>query len=125
MKLFTVEEANELLPTVRRVVEKIRGAHAQVAGLQEAARAAAAGAALGGGGMEGGARYVRALTTLAGRVGQLEELGVQLKDYERGLVDFPSLREGRLVLLCWQWGEGDHIEWWHDLEAGFAGRQPL
>jgi len=125
MKLFTVEEANELLPTVRRVVEKIRAAHARVAASQESARAAAAGAELGGGGMSGGAEYVRALTTLAGRVGQLEELGVQLKDYERGLVDFPSLRDGRLVLLCWQWGEGDRIEWWHDLEAGFAGRQPL
>src|ERR671914_2092022 len=120
MKLFTVEEANELLPTVRRAVEKIRGAHALVAASQEEARSAAAGAALGGGGMAGGAQYVGALTTLAGRVGQLEELGVQLKDYERGLVDFPSLRDGRLVLLCWQWGEGDHIEWWHDLEAGFA-----
>ena len=125
MKLFTVEEANELLPTVRRVVEKIRAAHARVAASQESARAAAAGAELGGGGMSGGAEYVRALTTLAGRVGQLEELGVQLKDYERGLVDFPSIRDGRLVLLCWQWGEGDRIEWWHDLEAGFAGRQPL
>lgn len=125
MKLFTVEEANQLLPTVRRVVEKIRGAHAQVMSAQESARAAAAGAELGGGGMQGGAQYVRALTTLAGRAGQLEELGVQLKDYERGLVDFPSLREGHVVLLCWQWGEGDHIEWWHDLEAGFAGRQPL
>jgi hypothetical protein len=125
MKLFTVEEANALLPAVRRVVEKIRGAHAQVAASQEAARAAAAGAQLGGGGMVGGPQYVRALTALAGRVGQLDELGVQLKDYERGLVDFPSLRDGKLVLLCWQWGEGDQIEWWHDPEAGFAGRQPL
>jgi len=125
MKLFTVEEANSMLPTVRRVVEMIRDAHVRVAASQEAARAAAAGAELGGGGMPGGSGYVRALTTLAGRVGQLEELGVQLKDYERGLVDFPSLRDGRVVLLCWQWGEGDHIEWWHDLEAGFAGRQPL
>lgn len=125
MKLFTVEEANALLPMVRRAVEKIRGAHVKVAASQAAAREAAARAQLGGGGMPGGAEYVRALTTLAGRVGQLEELGVQLKDYERGLVDFPSLREGRLVLLCWQWGEGDRIEWWHDPEAGFAGRQPL
>ena len=125
MKLFSIEEANELLPTVRRVVGKIRGAHAQVAASQGEARAAAEGAALGGGGMAGGAQYVRALTTLAGRVGQLEELGVQLKDYERGLVDFPSLRGGQLVLLCWQWGEGDEIEWWHDPEAGFAGRRPL
>jgi hypothetical protein len=125
MKLFTVEEANAMLPTVRRVVGLIRDAHAKVSGSQAEARAAAEGAQLGGGGMAGGTHYVKALTTLAGRVGQLEELGVQLKDYERGLVDFPSLRDGRLVLLCWQWGEGDQLEWWHDPEAGFAGRQPL
>ena len=49
----------------------------------------------------------------------------ELKDYGRGLIDFPSLREGRVVLLCWQMGEGDQLEWWHEVEAGFAGRQPL
>ena len=75
--------------------------------------------------MEGGARYVASLTVLAESVGQLEALGVQIKDYERGLVDFPSMRDGRVVLLCWQLGEGESIEWWHDVEAGFAGRQPL
>ena len=114
-----------MLPAVRRVVGLIREAHAKVAGSREAAREAAEGAQLGGGGMAGGPQYVKALTTLAGRVGQLEELGVQLKDYERGLVDFPTLRDGRVVLLCWQMGEGDEVRWWHDLEAGFAGRQPL
>lgn len=125
MKLFTVDEANAMLPTVRRVVGFIRDAHAKVTASREAARVAAEAAQHGGGGMSGGPQYVRALTALAGRVGQLEKLGVQLKDYERGLVDFPSLRDGRLVLLCWQWGEGDRIEWWHEPEAGFAGRQPL
>jgi hypothetical protein len=62
---------------------------------------------------------------LADQAGRLEALGVQLKDYGRGLIDFPSLREGRDVLLCWQMGEGDQLEWWHDTEAGFAGRRPL
>ncbi len=75
--------------------------------------------------MHGGALYVAALVGLAEAVGRLDELGVQLKDYARGLVDFPSMRDGRVVLLCWQSGEGDQIEWWHDVEAGFAGRQPL
>lgn len=125
MKLFSVEEANALLPTVRRIAGEIRRAHGAVAALQESARRAAEGAQSGGGGMPGGGRYVAALFNLAARARELEELGVQLKDYARGLVDFPSLREGRVVLLCWQLGEGDHIEWWHDLEAGFAGRQPL
>ena len=125
MKLFSVEEANALLPTVRRFVGQIQRAHGGLAAMQEAAQKAAEGAKLGGGGMEGGARYVAALVRLAERAGELEALGVQLKDYARGLVDFPSLREGRVVLLCWQLGEGEQIEWWHDLEAGFAGRQPL
>ncbi|MBV8858462.1 MAG: DUF2203 domain-containing protein [Acidobacteria bacterium] len=125
MKLFTVEEANALLPTVRGVVGRIQRAYARVSAAQEQARLAAAGAALGGGGMEGGSDYVLSLSELAETSGELEELGVQLKDYARGLIDFPTLREGRVVLLCWQMGEGDELEWWHDLEAGFAGRQPL
>jgi hypothetical protein len=125
MKLFTVEEANALLPTVRGVVGRIQRAYARVSAAQEQARLAAAGAAHGGGGMEGGGAYVLSLSKLAEAAGRLEELGVQLKDYERGLIDFPALRDGRVVLLCWQMGEGDELEWWHDLEAGFAGRQPL
>ena len=125
MKLFTVEEANALLPTVRGVVGRIQRAYARVSSEQEQARLAAAGAAHGGGGMEGGSAYVLSLSKLAEAAGRLEELGVQLKDYERGLIDFPAMRDGRVVLLCWQMGEGDELEWWHDLETGFAGRQPL
>ena len=125
MKLFTVDEANALLPTVRGIVRRIQRAYARVSAAQEQARLAAAGAAQGGGGMLGGAAYVESLAELAEAAGELEGLGVQLKDYTRGLIDFPAMREGRVVLLCWQMGEGDELEWWHDLEAGFAGRQPL
>jgi hypothetical protein len=125
MKLFTVEEANALLPSVRGIVRRVQRAYERVSASQEQARLAASGAASGGGGMAGGADYVDALSALAEAAGELEELGVQLKDYGRGLIDFPTMREGRVVLLCWQSGEGDELEWWHDLEAGFAGRQPL
>ncbi|HEX8559894.1 MAG TPA: DUF2203 domain-containing protein [Pyrinomonadaceae bacterium] len=125
MKLFTVEDANSLLPTVRGIVRRIQRAYRRVSAAQAAARAAAEGAARGGGGMQGGPDYVLALTDLAEASGELEALGVQMKDYERGLIDFPTMREGRVVLLCWQMGEGDTLEWWHDLEAGFAGRRPL
>lgn len=125
MKIFTLEEANALLPTVRGIVRRIQRTYARVSAAQEQARLAAAGAAHGGGGMEGGASYVLSLSDLAEASGELEELGVQMKDYTRGLIDFPAMREGRVVLLCWQMGEGDELEWWHDLEAGFAGRQPL
>jgi hypothetical protein len=125
MKIFTIEDANALLPTVRGIVGRVQRAYARVSASQEAARLAASGATHGGGGMEGGSAYVVALTALAESTGQLEALGVQIKDYARGLIDFPAMREGRVVLLCWQMGEGDELEWWHDLEAGFAGRQPL
>lgn len=125
MKIFSVEEANVLLPTVRGILLVIKRAHARLLAYREAAKEAAKGAEGGGGGMVGGSRYVAVLIELTMRMGELEELGVQLKDYERGLIDFPSLRDGRVILLCWQLGEGDQIEWWHDVEAGFAGRQPL
>lgn len=125
MKLFTVEEANALLPQVRSIVRRIQRAHAQLAARREEAQAAASRAELGGGGIACGADYVRHLQMLAAASSALETLGVQIKDYERGLVDFPSLREGRVVLLCWHAGEGDRVEFWHETDAGFAGRQPL
>ena len=125
MKIFSVEEANVLLPTVRGILLSIRRSYSRLVAYREAAQHAAKGAEGGGGGMPGGSRYVSLLIELTRRTGELEELGIQLKDYERGLIDFPSLRDGRVILLCWQLGEGDQIEWWHDPEAGFAGRQPL
>ena len=75
--------------------------------------------------MAGGVQYAMILTHFTEEMSELEALGVQLKDFDRGLVDFPSLRDGRVVLLCWQLGEGDELEWWHDMDAGFAGRTPL
>jgi hypothetical protein len=125
MKIFSLEEANALLPAVRRILITIQRAHRRLLSFQEAAKHAAEGAEFGGGGMPDGARYINVLLELSSRVSELDALGVQLKDYERGLIDFPSLREGRVVLLCWLLGEGDQIEWWHDVEAGFAGRQPI
>jgi hypothetical protein len=125
MKLFTVEEANSLLPNVRPIVHKIQRAHRRLITHQAAAKRAAEGAEFGGGGLQGGARYAQLLIDLSVSAGQLETLGIQLKDYGHGLIDFPSMRDGRVVLLCWKADESDNIEWWHDVEAGFAGRQPL
>ena len=125
MKIFTVEEANALLPQVRVIVGKIQRAHRKIARYRDYAKKAAEGAEQGGGGMSEGVAYAALLTNLTTQITALESLGVQLKDFERGLVDFPSLRDGRVVLLCWQLGEGDELEWWHDVDAGFAGRTPL
>ena len=125
MKLFTIQEANALLPNVRVILAKIQRAHRRLSQYQDGARKAAAAAEQGGGGIEQGVAYATVLTELTGEMSELDTLGVQLKDFERGLVDFPSLRDGRVVLLCWQLGEGDELEWWHDVDAGFAGRTPL
>ena len=125
MKLFTVEEAKSLLPTVRRIVKSIQNSHHRLTGFQRAAKQAALGAENGGGGIANGPRYAQLLVNLSTHAGELESLGIQLKDYHQGLIDFPSMRDGRVVLLCWKADEGDQVEWWHDVEAGFAGRQPL
>src|SRR5687767_4371352 len=124
MKLFTLDEANALLPSVRLKLERMQKLYGRIGGFREEAKAAAAAAEFGGG-MEGGSAYVKALYEVGRITTELHELGVQLKDYSRGLIDFPSMRDDRVILLCWQIGEGDEIEWWHELEAGFAGRQPL
>jgi hypothetical protein len=125
MKIFTLEEANALLPSVREILLRIKRSRQRLAALSSQAQLAAENAEQGGGGMSEGIRYATLLTDFTGEIAELESLGVQLKDFERGLIDFPSLRDGRVVLLCWQLGEGDELEWWHDVDAGFAGRTPL
>src|SRR6188768_1707953 len=124
MKLFTLDEANALLPEIRKKLVRIQKLYAAVAEMREEASAAASASEFGGG-MEGGSGYVHSLYEIGKITTEINEAGVQLKDYTRGLIDFPSRRGDRIVLLCWQLGEGDEIEWWHDTEAGFAGRQPL
>ena len=125
MKLFTVEEANALLPSVREILQRIQRSRRRLAAYSEKAKLAAEAADQGGGGMANGMQYAMILINFTEEMSELDTLGVQLKDFERGLVDFPSLREGRVVLLCWQLGEGDELEWWHDVDTGFSGRTPL
>jgi hypothetical protein len=124
MRIFTLEEANALLPSVRLELERIQKLYGRLGEFRESAMAASNASEFGGG-MEGGSDYVKALYEVGKITTELHTLGVQLKDYARGLIDFPYLRDDRIVLLCWQMGEGDEFEWWHEIEAGFAGRQPL
>jgi hypothetical protein len=125
MKLFTIDEANALLPSVRQILRKIQRSRGRISTYRGQAKLASEGAEHGGGGMEGGEIYAIILANFTEEMGELEGLGVQLKDFERGLVDFPSLRDGRVVLLCWQLGESDELQWWHEMDAGFGGRTPL
>ena len=127
-RLFTLEEALTLLPTVRQLVIEIQAARAEVERLTKALDRLLA--LSGGNGhlaadQAGARRSVQAAATkLDALMSELDSIGVQLKTIDDGLVDFPSEREGRVVNLCWRLGE-DTIAWWHDLDTGFAGRQPL
>jgi hypothetical protein len=56
-------------------------------------------------------------------VREIVALGVEVKDADRGLVDFRAMRRGQQIYLCWKLGEGERIAFWHDLESGFAGRK--
>jgi hypothetical protein len=125
MKIFTIEEANALLPAVKGIVADIQNSHKSLSKYRNEAKAASEAAEQGGGGVKNGCHYAELVTRLTNGMSELDNLGVQLKDFERGLIDFPSLRDGRVVLLCWQLGEGDELEWWHDVDAGFAGRTRL
>lgn len=124
MKLFTIEEANALLPSLIPKLHQIRDLYSRIDEMREAARAAA-GASQFGGGMVGGTGYVNTLYKVGKFTTELHSDGIELKDYSRGLIDFPSMRNDRVVLLCWQIGDSDLIEWWHETDAGFAGRQRL
>ena len=124
MKIFTLDEANAILPEVSQKLLSIQRLYARIAGMRESARAAAAASEFGGG-MAGGTGYVNTLYKVGKLTTEINEIGIELKDYSRGLIDFPTMRGGHLVLLCWQIGDGDEIEWWHETDDGFAGRQPL
>ena len=71
-----------------------------------------------------GTRYIEGLAAISSLVNSIQEIGCIVKSIDEGLVDFPHVREGREVYLCWKYGEPD-IAYWHEVDAGFAGRTPL
>jgi hypothetical protein len=119
-RLFTPAEANAELEVLRQLLPRLRDARRALIASSE--RISAAVASDGGG--VAGSDWFRAQQTLKEDVEELSQRGILLRDPESGLVDFPSMREGERVLLCWRLGEGE-IGWYHGEEAGFRGRQPL
>ena len=119
-----------MLAEVRPLVERMVAAKQALDQAQERSDEAARRISGNGGGLppvELAALHdelARSATELGGIVDEIQTLGVIVKDLDAGLVDFPSTREGREVLLCWLLGE-DEIGYWHGLEDGFAGRQPI
>jgi len=127
-RLFTLDEAFALLPTVRQLLTEIQNAKRNLD--SATAEADRLSGLTGGNGhlaadMARAREAVQAATAkLQALVSELVSLGVQLKGIDEGLVDFPSERDGRVVLLCYRLGE-ETIAWWHEETTGFAGRQPL
>ncbi len=122
-KLFTVEEANALLPKLGELLDDMavhRDAMREKAPHLEPILEASA---RNGGGKVGSEYGVEAYN-LHLAIERIRELGVLLKDLDTGLLDFPHEREGRVVLLCWHPPE-ERIGYWHEIQAGYQGRQPL
>lgn len=117
---FTVAQANSTLPLVRRIVGDIVKTHGLVLRLQAEMEHAA-------GAREQAATQSKldeSVTRLEDFVDELSEVGCELKDYQVGLIDFVGKHQARDVHLCWKLGE-EQIGYWHEINAGYAGRQPI
>jgi hypothetical protein len=146
-RFYTIDAANERLPDVRAVLERLRDERRALVELRD--EAATRVEALRGAGVAGRAaetepdaadlerwfredpdlRAIRLrmqglVDQMQAAVTELVDWDVTLRDIETGLVDFPALASGRQIWLCWRLGEGS-IEWWHELDEGFAGRERL
>jgi hypothetical protein len=119
---YSLEEANAALPRVAELLDTLRGASERLGDRE--AREALGEAAPGNGGGEPGRTVSEAFLALREAMTELREREIVLRDLGRGLIDFPSMRDGQEIYLCWEEGEGE-IAFWHEPEAGFAGRRPL
>lgn len=122
-RLFTVEEANELLPRLRELLEDVTFHRDAVREKMPQMEPILKAAARNGGGRVG-SEYGVAAYNLYLAIERIRDLGVLLKDLDIGLLDFPHEREGRVVFLCWHPSE-ESIGYWHELDAGYRGRKPL
>ena len=119
---FSREEANALLPQLTALLSQLQEAKDELTDT-EAHEALSEAAPTNGGGEQG--RQVGVAFLEVRRILEtVERAGIVLRDIDRGLVDFPALIDGREVYLCWELGE-DEVGYWHDLEGGYGGREPL
>ena len=130
-RYFLPEDVERLIPQLTRIMERVRTAHAAGVEAREALTAEEKRITLAGGGVVDRAmwkarveRLERSARDVQAGLEQIQELGGVATDLEMGLVDFPHLREGRVVNLCWRFGE-ERITHWHGLDEGYARRKPL
>jgi hypothetical protein len=127
---FTLEEANAAVVELRPIVERMVEHNRKLAAAQRRQRELVTQIAGNGGDLQPSdlrelAETIQAeADAIAACANQIDAAGAQIKSLEEGLLDFPSRREGELVLLCWKLGEGE-VAYWHGIDEGFAGRKPL
>jgi hypothetical protein len=131
MKTFTLDEAQSVLPVVEALLNRAIEAKEALAGLEEEQQELVRRIFLSGGMLADLAAVKKRKITMAALVQrakdslqEIDAIGVQVKDLDMGLLDFPCLLEGETVLLCWKRGE-PRIAFWHRIEDGFRGRQPI
>jgi hypothetical protein len=119
---YTRDEANALLPRIKPLLLKLRESRDELT--DEEAHEALADAAPSNGGGDAGIQVGEAFLEVRRLIGALSEAAIVVRDVDRGLIDFPSILDDREVYLCWELGE-DSVDFWHDLDSGYQGRQPL
>jgi hypothetical protein len=120
---FTVQEANDTLEILEPLIEQLMLVRDQIVAIRPELEAGLQ-KALGNGGSSATGELIGLMQRVRGLVQQIQSHGVLVKDIDQGLLDFPAEIEGRAAFLCWKFGE-QSVSHWHDLDAGFAGRQPL
>jgi hypothetical protein len=130
-KHFTLDEAQALLPVLEALLKRAIEARRAAQEIEEKLQALSRKIFVAGGMFldvdrvrRRRAAYESHVRQVKDSLAEIEAIGVQVKDLETGLLDFPCFIEGETVLLCWKMGES-RIEFWHTLDAGFRGRQPL
>ena len=122
-RYFTLQEANEAIITVRPLMDEIQTIRQKILARQPEVWPVVERSA-GNGGSQAASKLVKEFAQLDALVHLIQETGAVFKDINLGLLDFPALKDGREVYLCWKYGEED-ITFWHEIEAGYAGRQSI
>ncbi|HLG14822.1 MAG TPA: DUF2203 domain-containing protein [Blastocatellia bacterium] len=123
IRTFTLSEARSLIPKLRRILSRVASEREKLVDMRIELDRARENAELNGGSPLGGT-YLKHMIAFSEAIQQIESIGVHVKDFRTGLVDFPYDRDGQIVYLCWKPDE-DEIGYWHEVDAGFAGRQAL
>ena len=122
-KYYTPKEANNLLEIVRPMVEELMRIGGRIRDHQPEIWSVVEKSA-GNGGNPELSRLLPDFDRLDALLHRIQEMGIEVKDLTLGLIDFPAVKDGRIIHLCWKYDEGQ-VQFWHEVEAGFAGRQPI